>query len=95
VEGPAMGEANSSESRWPVEGPAMGEANSSESPPPLLILMIKLAAFLPLKIAHVFLNLKNSLRSNSLRFYTENFSDFLYAAEKNASFIHQNYHQAS
>jgi hypothetical protein len=26
------------------------------------------AEFIPLKIAHVFLNLKNSLRSNSLRF---------------------------
>jgi len=42
------------------------------------------AASLPLKIAHVFLKRKNSLRSNSLRFYTENFPDFLNAAEKNA-----------
>jgi len=42
------------------------------------------AASLPLKIAHVFLKRKNSLRSDSLRFYTENFPDFLNAAEKNA-----------
>jgi hypothetical protein len=40
-------------------------------------------ASLPLKIAHVFLKRKNSLRSNSLRFYTENFPDFINAAEKN------------
>ena len=38
------------------------------------------AEFIPLKIAHVFLNRKNSLRSDSLRFYTENFPDFLNAA---------------
>ena len=38
-------------------------------------------AFLPLKIAHVFLKRKNSLRSNSLRFLTENFPDFLNAPE--------------
>ena len=36
-------------------------------------------AFFPLKITHVFLKRKNSLRSNSLRFYTENFPDFLNA----------------
>jgi hypothetical protein len=45
--------------------------------------MLSPTASLSLKIAHVFLNRKNSLRSNSLRFYTENFPDFLNAAEKN------------
>ena len=51
--------------------------------------MIKLTEFLSLKIAHVFLKRKNSLRSNSLRFYTENFPDFLHATETYVSFIHQ------
>jgi hypothetical protein len=41
--------------------------------------MVKPTEFIPLKIAHVFLKRKNSLCSNSLRFYTENFPDFLYA----------------
>ena len=52
-------------------------------------MMIKLSEFLPLKIAHVFLKRRNSLRSTSLRFYTENFPDFLDAAETYVSFIHQ------
>jgi len=47
-------------------------------------LMVEPAASLPLKIAHVFLKRKNSLRSDSLRFYTENFPVFFNAAEKNA-----------
>jgi hypothetical protein len=51
-------------------------------------MMVKLPEFLPLKIAHVFLNRRNSLRSNSLRFHTENFPDFLNAAETYVSFIH-------
>ena len=37
--------------------------------------MVKLSEFLPLKIAHVFLNRRNSLRSNSLRFHTENLTE--------------------
>jgi len=41
------------------------------------------SASLPLKTTHVFLKRKNSLRSNSPRFYTENFPDFLNATEKN------------
>jgi len=48
--------------------------------------LLTLAEFLPLRIAHVFLKRKNSLRSNSLRFYTENFPDFFNAAEIYASF---------
>ena len=38
-------------------------------------------ASLPLKITHVFLKRENSLRSNSPRFLTENFPDFINASE--------------
>ncbi|MCR4765379.1 MAG: hypothetical protein K5856_04295 [Bacteroidaceae bacterium] len=39
---------------------------------------------LPLKIAHVFLKCRNSLRSDSLHFLTENFPVFLNAPELKA-----------